>query len=219
MAAIHVARGLLDEADGPRLLGLVAALAVDAAEARDVRLAAIATLVALPGAAAKPVLELLPIADDLNQEVLSVTGLSAGQYEVKIDGMAVRLYASDELAKGVNLAFNETTAQAKQARCVAQLNEQRRNAEAQACSLLNTRRWMQSHYKVSVDDPAAVQAHYDRFKDKTEYSAVMALNYIKQWPKYGELRKNVEELEKKVLAARAPVSHAYAVVPAAAGTK
>ncbi|HNX33873.1 MAG TPA: SGNH/GDSL hydrolase family protein [Kiritimatiellia bacterium] len=169
--------------------------------------------------AAKPVLELLPIADDLNQELLSVTGLSAGRYEVKIDGMAVGMYASDELAKGINLAFNETTAQAKQARRVAQLNEQRRNAEAQACSLLNTRRWMQSHYKVSVDDPAAVQAHYDRFKDKTEYSAVMALNYIKQWSKYGELLKNVEELEKKVLAARAPVSHAYAVVPAAAGAK
>jgi hypothetical protein len=72
---------------------------------------------------------------------------------------------------------------------------------------------MQSHYKVNVEDPAAVQAHYDRFKDKTEYSAAMALNYIKLWPTYGELRKSVEELEKKALAARVPAPHAYAVVP------
>jgi hypothetical protein len=75
---------------------------------------------------------------------------------------------------------------------------------------------MQSHYKVNVEDPAAVQAHYDSFKDKSEYSAAMALNYIKKWPQYGELRKQVETLEKEALASRAPVSHRYEIVRAAA---
>lgn len=159
--------------------------------------------------AAKPLLALLPIERDLNQETLGVTGLAAGTYELTIDGVAVGRYAADELAKGVNLAFNEATPQAKQARRISQINEQRRNAEAQACSLLNTRRWMQSHYKVNVDDPAAVQAHYDRFTDKKEYNAAMALNYIKQWPKYGELRTSVETLEKEAFASRAPKAHAY----------
>ena len=162
---------------------------------------------------AKPVLALLPIEKDLNQELLSVTGLAAGTYELKIDGVVVGRYAAGELAKGVNLAFNEATPQFKQAQSLFGRNEQRRDAEAQACSLMNTRRWMQSHYKVNVDDPAAVQAHYDSFKDKTEYSAAMALNYIKKWPQYGELRKKVAELEKDLLANRTPVSHAYAVVP------
>jgi len=162
---------------------------------------------------AKPVLALLPIEKDLNQELLSVTGLAAGTYELKIDGGAVGRYAADELAKGVNLAFNEATPQFKQAQSLFGRNEQRRDAEAQACSLMNTRRWMQSHYKINVDDPAAVQAHYDSFKDKTEYSAAMALNYIKKWPQYGELLKKVAELEKDLLANRTPVSHAYAVVP------
>ncbi len=169
--------------------------------------------------AAKPMLELLPIEKDLNQELLSVTGLAAGAYELKIDGGFVGRYAADELAKGVNLASNAATPQAKQARRVAQLNEQRRNAEAQACSLMNTRRWMQSHYKINVEDPAAVQAHYDGFKDKTEYSAAMALNYIKTWPQYGELRKKVGAFEKDALASRKPVPHAYAVVPAGAERK
>ena len=169
--------------------------------------------------AAKPLLELLPIEKELNQELLLVTGLAAGAYELRIDGAAAGRYAADELAKGVNLAFNEATPQARQARRVSQLNEQRRNAESQACSLLNTRRWMQSHYKINVEDPAAVQAHYDSFKDKTEYSAAMALNYIKQWSKYGELRKQVESLEKEALESRRPAPHAYAVVPAGAGTK
>jgi lysophospholipase L1-like esterase len=168
---------------------------------------------------AKPVLELLPIVKELDQETLAVTGLPAGRYELKIDGAAVGQYSSDELAGGVNLATNEAAPQVKQARRVAQLNEQRRNAESQACSLMNTRRWMVSHYKVNVDDPAAVQAHYDSFKDKTEYSAAMALNYIKQWAKRGELLEQVASCERQALAARKPVAHAFEITPAAAGAK
>ena len=166
--------------------------------------------------AAKPVLELLPIENDLNQEVLAVTGLSGALYELKIDGAAVGRYTAGELVKGINLAFNEATPQFKQARRVAQLNEQRRNAEAQACTLMNTRRWMQSHYKINVEDPAAVQAHYDSFKDKTEYSAAMALNYIKTWPRYNDFLKQVAQHEKDARESRKPGPHAYAVLPAMA---
>lgn len=164
--------------------------------------------------AAKAMLGLLPIEKDLNQELLSVAGLAEGLYDVRIDGASVGRHTAAELAKGVNLAFNEATPQAKQAQAVARLNEQRRSAEGQARSLLNTRRWMQSHYKINVEDPAAVQAHYDSFKDKTEYSAAMALNYIKNGAKYGDFVKQMAEHEKALLASRAPVPHVYAVVPA-----
>jgi hypothetical protein len=164
--------------------------------------------------AAKAMLSLLPIEKDLNQELLSITGLAEGLYDVRIDGVSVGRHTAAELAKGVNLAFNEATPQAKQAQAVARLNEQRRSAEGQARSLLNTRRWMQSHYKINVEDPAAVQAHYDSFKDKTEYSAAMALNYIKNGAKYGDYLKQMAEHEKALLASRKPVPHAYAVVPA-----
>ncbi len=169
-----------------------------------------------PGA--KPVLALLPIERDLNQEILSVTGLAAGTYELKIDGAPVGRYPAEALARGINLAFNEATPQFKQAQLVARHDEQRRNAEAQACSLLNTRRWMQSHYKVNVDDPAAVQAHYDHFTDKKEYNAGMALNYIRNWPKYGDLRQQVLAREQDALAARVPVPHVYVVIPASPQT-
>ena len=99
----------------------------------------------------------------------------------------------------------------------ARHDEQRRNAEAQACSLLNTRRWMPSHYKINADDPAAVQSHYDSFKDKTEYNAAMALNYIKRWPQYGDLRKEVTAREKDAQASRIPVPHTYAIVRVSSG--
>lgn len=165
--------------------------------------------------AAKMALELLPIERDLNQEILSVRGLTAGTYELKIDGAVVGRHSASELEGGINLALKEATPQFKQAKAVARFNAQRRDAEAQACRLMNTRRWMQSHYKIDPDDPAAVQAHYDSFKDKTEYSAASALTYIKKWSQYGELLKQVAALEKEALASRAPIPHAYAITPAA----
>lgn len=164
-------------------------------------------------ASAKPMLELLPIEKDLNQEVLSVSGLAQGRYELKIDGASAGRYSAAELEKGINLGFNEATPQYKQAQAVAKINEQRREAEVQARGLLNTRRWMQSYYKINVDDPAAVQAHYDSFKDKTEYSAAMALNYIKRWSTYNSLLEKAAQHEKTLFASRTPVPHTYAVLP------
>ncbi len=88
------------------------------------------------------------------------------------------------------------------------------NLEGQARNLLNTRRWMQNHHKINVDDPAAVQAHYDGMQDKRQYGAVMALNYIKKWPQYETYRKDAAALEKEMLASRTPVPHVYEVRPA-----
>jgi hypothetical protein len=170
-----------------------------------------------PGA--KTILSTLPIENDLNQEILSVSGLKEGLYEIRIDGATVGRHTAGDLARGINLAFNEATPQFKQAQGVARHNEQRRNAEVQARSLLNTRRWMQSHYKVNVEDPAAVQAHYDSFKDKAEYSAAMALNYIKNGSRYGDYIKQMAEHETSLLASRMPVPHAYVVVPAGTEVK
>ena len=164
--------------------------------------------------AARAVLGLLPIEQDLNQEILSVRSLAAGNYELKIDGVVMGRHSAQELQRGINLAFNDATPQFKQAQTVARFNAQRRDAEAQACSLMNTRRWMQSHYKVNPDDPAAVQAHYDSFTNKSEYNAATALNYLKKWSQYEELRQQVSANEQQALARRKPVPHVYAIMPA-----
>ncbi|MEI7902921.1 MAG: SGNH/GDSL hydrolase family protein [bacterium] len=165
-----------------------------------------------PGA--KSMLAMIPIEKDLNQELLSVSGLAEGGYALQIDGTAAGHYTAKELAQGINLGFNEATPQFKQAQGVANLNEQRRNAEVQARSLLNTRRWMISYYKINVEDQAAVQAHYDSFTDKKAYNAGMALNYIKNWPKYNDYLKQMAEFEQKTLESRKPVAHTFAIMPA-----
>ncbi len=48
------------------------------------------------------------IVDSLDQELLQVTGLAAGKWELKIDGLVAGAFTSDDLAKGINLATLNT---------------------------------------------------------------------------------------------------------------
>jgi len=67
---------------------------------------------------ANPALELIPFVQDFDQEVLSVSGLAPGDYQLKIDGQTVRTFTSAELAAGVNLALQTNTPQYQQSLAV-----------------------------------------------------------------------------------------------------
>ncbi|OGV69233.1 MAG: hypothetical protein A2283_02320 [Lentisphaerae bacterium RIFOXYA12_FULL_48_11] len=170
---------------------------------------------------ARTVMEFLPIEKDLNQEILQFTGLAEGAYELKIDDAPAGSFLSAMLGQGINLAFNDACPQYKHAQNVAELNEKRRSTETQVRNLLSVRRYMKNHHKIDPDDPAAVQAHYDKMTDKKSYGAVMTLNYIKNWQRYGEFVQQVSEFEQQVHANRNPVPHTYTLsfVPPVAGKK
>ncbi|MFG0287522.1 MAG: hypothetical protein ACF8CQ_05080 [Rhodopirellula sp. JB044] len=154
---------------------------------------------------------LLPIANDLCRQMVSVRGLDDGKYEIRIDGIPVAEHTNRDLEHGINLALNERTPQYKQALTIVRLNSKRREAEALACSLLNTRRWMQSHYQIDVNDPKAVHAHYDSFDDKRQYNASMAKRYIEHWPRYGEILEEVKTYQAEIETHRTPITHHFQV--------
>lgn len=158
---------------------------------------------------ARPLLELLPIEKDLNQELLYVSGLATGTYALKIDGVEVGKYKSAELAKGINLAFNKLTPQYKQAQEIAKKVEKARNADLKWRDLLNSRRWMINHYKIDADDPAAVQKHYESFGGKKSYTAIKTKQYIEGWPKFKEYVATAEECERAIYEGRKPIPHNY----------
>jgi lysophospholipase L1-like esterase len=58
--------------------------------------------------------------EKLNTELLQVTGLPAGVYELRIDDLSVGKYSCEELQSGVNLAENVNTPQYRQAASVNQ---------------------------------------------------------------------------------------------------
>lgn len=65
--------------------------------------------------------------DEFNVELLRITNLAKGDYQITIDGESVGTYSSKELSSGVNLALNSKTPQYKQALQVAALCSEHRS--------------------------------------------------------------------------------------------
>jgi hypothetical protein len=84
--------------------------------------------------------------EGLNQQLLRITGLSSGRYEVVIDGTVVGRFSEAELGAGVNLAREETP-MTRQARPVSWKVGERHEAELVRRRLL-----------VAAGDPKAAEA-------------------------------------------------------------
>lgn len=74
-------------------------------------------------------LKVIPFMKDFNQEVLKVSGLKAGAYDLLMDGEKVGTYEAAQLAAGINLAENTLTPEYQQAIAIREMNEERWDIE------------------------------------------------------------------------------------------
>lgn len=143
-----------------------------------------------------------------SNEKLSVHGLKAGKYDVKIDGKVVGTYGSEQLETGVELEGNDKTPQYQQALQVALLNK-KRNDEAyhplrdQYGQLKGRRRALQQATDAKASDLAAQQAAFDQW-------------YTGQKAKVAELRAKAKAIEDEIYQANQPKPHKYEIALAAA---
>jgi hypothetical protein len=70
-------------------------------------------------------LKVVPFNDEFNREVLAVNRLSAGRYDLLIDGERMGSWSAAEFANGINLAEISITPQYQQAIQIRELNEER----------------------------------------------------------------------------------------------
>ena len=161
--------------------------------------------------AAEPVLTLLPIVEELNQETLKVVGLTGSRYELAIDSAAVGTYSAAELSKGINLAMNAKTPQYQQGQKVRTLSDKRRQQE---CILRNYAavRWYLRR-RVDVDDMTAVMKFYDNLKNKTGYFEAKVPGYVQNWSRRASVIEEVARLDKEIRQTARPVSHRYTIKP------
>lgn len=75
-------------------------------------------------------LKAIPFVKDFDQEILSVKGITSGNYVLKVDQANLGTYSSDELNKGINLAMIKASPAYQQALQIMDLNSTRKNIEA-----------------------------------------------------------------------------------------
>lgn len=84
----------------------------------------------------------MPFYSEFNREMLRISGLSAGTYELTIDNHRIAQFTAAELGQGINLAKQTNTPEYEQAMSVLQLNEERMGLE----SKLRAYYWLQFDY-------------------------------------------------------------------------
>ncbi|MES2890989.1 MAG: SGNH/GDSL hydrolase family protein [Bacteroidota bacterium] len=88
-------------------------------------------------------LPVIPFTDELNREMLAVTGLkSSSKYLLSIDGENIGEWSGADFLKGINLALEHKTPQYKQAEQIAELNLSYRELEQK----LRAYYWLQYNF-------------------------------------------------------------------------
>jgi hypothetical protein len=161
-------------------------------------------------------LKVIPFNEDMNREILTVHGLSNGNYSVTMDGKPIGKWSGEQLGAGINLALLTSTPEYDQAMTVLLLNEERMALE----SKLRAYYWLQFNYlkdiglqfndnKTAMDSVAsratrdwAVASKRDNYR-AARYAAVRA-----SW------QRQIDALVNEIYTLNQPKKHTIRIVKA-----
>lgn len=161
--------------------------------------------------------KIFPVTDTLNREMLTVSGLADGNYQLKAAGKTIGTFSAGQLEKGVNLALLNTPSQ-KISNQAASVNGKRHRV-VQAL-----RGIMQTDIIVMREkgDPADVQsaiATAEKWLEKNakspavKYYTYVINRYKKEKPHEADFRKQLPELTAQLYQTAKPQAYELAVVP------
>lgn len=172
---------------------------------------------------ARAALAWVPFQEDLNQEILRITGLHPGRYALTIDGRVVTECSAEQLQSGLNLAVFESTPQMIQAREVLRLvvewqtlvaHSLRTLAEVEHWRLRDTPRPL----RFADVRPALLQA-YDDFQrsdaPNRKWDLLNLERYFVLKPQEVLLSQQAELLQMRIRVAAQPQPHSFRITPLA----
>lgn len=164
---------------------------------------------------------LVPFQEELNRQLLSVTGLAPGRYGLAIDGTEVAEHSAEELAAGLNLATNEKTPQFQAAKELHDLIMDRKLViEQRMCMVRNNLRFSlreldgANYASIDWNDPPSVLAAVNRAIDSGKAKGWGG--FVLGTARYTleNFQKNVDELaaiRKQIADLPASYKHDYAL--------
>jgi len=177
---------------------------------------------------AKEAYALAPVTERLNQQILQISGLGPGRYDLAIDDAVVGTYSHDEMQRGANLADNARTPQNETSRKLAALCAEHHSLG----SKLRTLRRVEIKHLAEVDlsDRAAVKAALEKFIAEKEaakkdpeansgYYIKTARTYLEEIGNEATIKERMAAIEDEIYRVSRPRSYAYSLVKQKEPTK
>lgn len=165
---------------------------------------------------ALPALEWVPFMEEYNRQVLQLTGMQKGEYELLIDGKSVGSYSAGALQQGINLAANSNTPQYRQALKVLEATLQVRKMQ----SVLRNLRFVEFKHLMGttsadlkeVEVYLANRLEKELKGDHYEYHKKQFKTYVTNKAREEEFVTKLVAAEDKVYVLNKPVAHRYEIV-------
>ncbi len=173
---------------------------------------------ALPFAVAEngvAALQVIPLVEELSQEIISLQRLTPGHYELSIDNRIVGTFSDAEFADGINLGGNDKTPQYQQALKVYRLAADRSRLGARIRSGVAARYAAAKYEKIDPMDEAAIERSILNRIEQVEAtggnttSLKVALEAVRSREK---LDQDYEKLGKLMRDAAIPIKRQYALI-------
>ena len=166
-------------------------------------------------------LKWVPFQQELNRQIIKVSHLDSGSYELKIDNISIGTYSAAKLATGINLSNNQTTPQFRQALEVKAVNDKRLAAVSKLRSIALVRYSMINKLDPPVSEndfealKAALNAVVEKSKDKPWYDYLknQVKIYMESAPHEDDFKLQEEIQMKKIWTVNKPRSHRWAILP------
>lgn len=161
-------------------------------------------------AAALPALNYVNFTQALNQEVLQVKNLEAGNYRLLIDQTDAGTFSATALSSGVNLAMNNATPQYKQALSVQNYCNQYHDVQLslRGIAFVEYTKLNQLHLKDFKANEAYLAAH----PESNEYLAAKDKQYLTFKPQQQQLTKQLDTIRDLIYKANQPKKHVFELV-------
>ena len=166
---------------------------------------------------AKKALELAAFMAEMNQQILQIKNLPAGDYEILISGQIVDTASSQQLAAGINLAENTNTPMYKQALEVADLNNQRWQKEKDIIRNIIAKEFYAAKAGIDVNNFEAMKTYLledlEKHNGKESYNWVKygVDSYIENKPNMDKVKKEIADLAAAMYEKNKPAMYEYVI--------
>ncbi len=159
-------------------------------------------------------IELVPFTNGLNLEILSVSGLKPGQYQLSIDGEKICIFSEVQLKEGINLAAHKNTPQYYQALRVRDKLTELWQMEAALRALKFIE--YNPYFKNAPDknNMVSLKTYLDSIftvKYSNPYYTTQLTKYFENKPKQKEYEEKSEMLRQEVYLMARPSEHRFRI--------